>query len=1082
MQENIIIEFSTDISKLTPAIDELVKIGKVTEGQAAIAKKMAVEYKAQQDAIAAGTRASAAEIEKFSDAYKNLIAKVTNGAINNTFKDIVDAMKMTNPEAAKLYTSLSNIKDAEAFVGQAANSLKQQLKQLADEGKKDTAEYNNLSTALDKLEKEMKDLSLTPKPDVSPDGKSEEKIKSARTRLKELREELMQLEDAGQVDTTQFQKLAEEAGELTDQIGDTQEIINYLGSDTKGLDALTTGASGLAGAFSFATSAGALLGGESEKLQEAFYKVQAAMAMLNGAMAVANALNKTSPLVRGIVYMQSKMVTAATNAQTGATVRLTVAQKIFNWIASLNPYLLLVTGIGLLIGAILWLVSSEDKATKAQIRNNEITKVQIEEQKRHAEAIKNTAKERESAIEHELNLLKARGTSETKIAAKEKELAGERVKNAKAAHERAMQENGDLNANIMKVEGLQKALHELDLAKADKRKTVEIAIDGEIREVDIDDEDFRKALEGKLENFTAKVEIQTNAEDALEQANKDEEILLTQQKQKRIDLAKKAADEELNIRRQAIDAEIKLIDNEQERREAEMAENFARQKEDLEKRRQELKKDGVLTAAANNEINALLASIDEQHKNELDALNKEFAQKRLDEIRASEDIQLSLMAEGYEKQRKLTATEYDRQIKDLKDRLVDEKGLIKEQREEINKMIINLEKKREQELAVIKRQQRLAELNDEAQAQQDSTDEMYNNELVALAKQHADGLIKEKEYDEAKIQMQQEYSERSINNEIESIESKLREVEAGSIEEEELQKQLADAKKQLAKENADYEIAEAERSAAERLAKEMALKDALRELQSAAFDMANELSQMFFDNEKARLDQQLADLDKFYTTDAEEAAKNKNLKLISEEELARKQAEIKNKQAAAEKQAAYIQAVINAAKSITQVFASTPPPASFILAAITAATTAIQIAKIASSPVPKYARGRKGGRGEYALTGELGPEIMWIPAGASVIPAHKSKRLMEGMRIAGEYKTPFPSFSLSNIDVSGLKEGQRIYIDYDKLGRAVADNLPPTPEIRIPEIRQLNVNMDENGFTKFVSEKTGKTVILNARG
>jgi hypothetical protein len=105
---------------------------------------------------------------------------------------------------------------------------------------------------------------------------------------------------------------------------------------------------------------------------------------------------------------------------------------------------------------------------------------------------------------------------------------------------------------------------------------------------------------------------------------------------------------------------------------------------------------------------------------------------------------------------------------------------------------------------------------------------------------------------------------------------------------------------------------------------------------------------------------------------------------------------------------------------------------------------------------------------------------MWIPEGASVIPAHKSKKLMEGMRIAGEYKTAFPKVpSFSNIDVAGLKEAQYAYnidIDYEKFGRAVARNMPANPEVK-----QLNVNMDEKGFTKFLSGKTGRTVLLNTR-
>ncbi|MBQ6870063.1 MAG: hypothetical protein IJO90_06015 [Alistipes sp.] len=55
-----------------------------------------------------------------------------------------------------------------------------------------------------------------------------------------------------------------------------------------------------------------------------------------------------------------------------------------------------------------------------------------------------------------------------------------------------------------------------------------------------------------------------------------------------------------------------------------------------------------------------------------------------------------------------------------------------------------------------------------------------------------------------------------------------------------------------------------------------------------------------------------------------------------------------------DKRLSIISALINGAVAITKVFGSTPPPASFILASLTAATTAAQVATIAAQ---KYARG-----------------------------------------------------------------------------------------------------------------------------
>jgi hypothetical protein len=1082
MQENVIIDFSTDMSKLTSAIDALEKMGAVTVEQANAAKKAATEYKAQQDAIATGMRSSSSEVEKFAESYKNLVSKITGGAINNTFKDIVAAMQTVNPEASKLFAGFNDVKDAEAFLAQASGTLKQQLAQLAAEGKEGTDEYKNLSVAIEKLGQEMQELSSMPKPDVSPDGQSEKKIVSARTRLKELREEMMRMEDAGQVDSDAFRKLAEEAGALTDQLGDTQDIVNYLASDTKGLDALSTGAQGVVGAFNAGISTMALFGGESEKLQEAFYKVQAAMAAVNGVMAVANALNKTSPLIRGIVYMQTLAAAKATNLQTAATGKATIAQRLFNLVAKANPYVLLAVAIITVVGALAAFISSTKSAAEKQKELNEAQEKELEILELRAKSINRSGKERMDAVQHEINIAKTLGLSEEELIALERKKLEAQRKTYEENKKNAQKEFGFLNENIAKLREYEETLAKIKNSFAQGFKGKISLGDGTTADI----EDAIDVFQGKIDNMGKSVEIgmsivtdsRTLAE-AEAELNGRAKKLAEEQNKKRIELAKQASKEELAISRQARDSQIKLIEDEKARREAEVNENFARQKNDLEKRRDELKRDGLLTVKANAAINETLKNQETLRQQKLTEIDREFAKKRLDEKRRDEDLEISLMEDGFDKQKKLIETEYNRQIEDLQTRLDNEASLSDEEYDRMYDRMISLSKKREKEIGQIVLDEKMKNLDKVRQERLDTLDNLYNDELTELAEMYGQGLIKEKDYNLRREQMQHDHATNSAGIEIDSINEQLQSVEAGSDKEKELLQQLSDARKQLAKENADYEIAEAERSAEARLEKEQALKDALKELQSAAFDMANELSQMFFDNEKARLDQQLADLDKFYTTDAEEAAKNRNLKLVSEEELARKEAEIKNKQAAAEKQAAYIQAVINAAKAITQVFATTPPPASFILAGITAAATAIQIAKIASSPVPKYAKGRKGGRGEYALTGELGPEIVWLPDGASVIPAHKSKKLLEGMRIAGEYKIPLPaSLSFSNADVSDLRNAQYDYsIDYDKLGHAIAKNVPS-----IPEIKQLNVSMDENGFSKFLTGKTGRTVFLNSRG
>ncbi len=99
---------------------------------------------------------------------------------------------------------------------------------------------------------------------------------------------------------------------------------------------------------------------------------------------------------------------------------------------------------------------------------------------------------------------------------------------------------------------------------------------------------------------------------------------------------------------------------------------------------------------------------------------------------------------------------------------------------------------------------------------------------------------------------------------------------------------------------------------------------------------------------------------------------------------------------------------MNTALGISNVFATTPPPLSFILAGIIGAIGALQIAQIVSAPLPKYKDGRQGGKAELAIVGEAGREIIetkegeryltpntatltYLPEGASVIPNYEIK-------------------------------------------------------------------------------------------
>lgn len=178
---------------------------------------------------------------------------------------------------------------------------------------------------------------LDPKDTVS-------KVDSLRLQLRRLREEMQQVALTSGVTSEAYKKLKIQAGQLDDTIKDVGQDIANAGSDTRGLDNVIGSVTALAGGFSAVQGAAALFGDESEDLQKALLKVNAAMAIATGLQQVQNATTKQGSLTR-------LADVAATNAQiavqkiytfvTGRATAATVAFKVA----------LAATGIGLVIVA-----------------------------------------------------------------------------------------------------------------------------------------------------------------------------------------------------------------------------------------------------------------------------------------------------------------------------------------------------------------------------------------------------------------------------------------------------------------------------------------------------------------------------------------------------------------------------------------------------------------------------------------------------------------------------------------------------------------------------------------------------------
>jgi hypothetical protein len=214
---------------------------------------------------------------------------------------------------------------------------------------------------------------------------------SAKQRLREMQKELIAMAQAGQQGTDAFKRLEQQAGSLKDEIGDVNQRIKNLASDTKRIDAFVGAVQGIAAGFQIAQGAAALFGDENEDLQKAMLKVQGAIALANGVQQVANLLQKESAVMMGINTAATKLYAAVVGTATGAMRAFRIA--------------LAATGIG----AIVVLIGLAADAMGLFSSN---TKEAANDQKNLKRSLEDTA----GTLEYYERRLKANGATEADLA------------------------------------------------------------------------------------------------------------------------------------------------------------------------------------------------------------------------------------------------------------------------------------------------------------------------------------------------------------------------------------------------------------------------------------------------------------------------------------------------------------------------------------------------------------------------------------------------------------------------------------------------------------------------------------------
>lgn len=150
-------------------------------------------------------------------------------------------------------------------------------------------------------------------------------------------------------------------GAVKDEIGDLKaEIQAFAGTDAK-VAAFGNVIGGIASGFQAAQGAAALFGAESEDVQKALLKVQAAAALADGIKGIA-AMGDSLKVASNVA---KQLITQILGVETVTKVAA-AAQRVWNAVMAANPIGLLIVGITALAGAIYGLTKAfEDNATEA---------------------------------------------------------------------------------------------------------------------------------------------------------------------------------------------------------------------------------------------------------------------------------------------------------------------------------------------------------------------------------------------------------------------------------------------------------------------------------------------------------------------------------------------------------------------------------------------------------------------------------------------------------------------------------------------------------------------------------------------
>ncbi len=999
MAEQILIEFVSDNSQLTPSINLLEKIGAVTAEDAAQFKKFAAESK---KAFTTTATESKTTVKSLSDVQKSVIT------LTKTIEDgFAESVK-------------------EAFTGSGMSA--------------------------EQFGKKLKD-SL---------GETEQVSMSLKAQLRQLKEELSRMDDAGQSNTQTFINMAVEAARLEDQIGDTAARVRALASDTADIDAAVEGIQAVAAGFQIAAGAQELFGEENEDVQKAIAKLNAIMAITTGIQQLKNSLQKETILVQKLEIIGTKAAAIAQNIYAVAVGTSTGAMRAFRMA-------LLATGIGAIVALLIIAAQKMNLFGDSTKDAAEALKEQKEAADKLVESLNDiidvSAKARAAQkggtdeLKRQLEILKARGASAGEIYKKEQQIRSKELDELRIA--------GNSYLNLYNT----------------RKKT------GQLTAADAE------AIQEKINSIN---------KDGLDKANEIEAAKLSYAKtteEKRKHAAKEAADKASQLAERNAKALFEIDQRKIEKEKALLKEAADNENNSLQFRLTSLQQYNTLT----------IQLIELQRKEELSQakltsteiknINDKFNTQALEATEAYGKAKLNIIKQNNDKEQ----AEHQARLQDFKDSelsilnqtisnidqiyaaLANNNALAK------NDRLANLEKQYNEGLIKLKiYEERRESISKEYERTEISNEVARLTAVIAVRKNAGEDISElQKSLFDAEDNLRKFDLEEHKKAEEKKTEKTKKELEErrkifgytidllkesiDSVLDDGVAKvalnSLADLYKSIRDITDNENLSQSEKFA-EYAAATIA---ATQTIVNSAFDAGAQKRKEALDAEIARLEALKAkELD------------NKNLteqqKADIEEKFRQREAAAKRKAYEDDKRAKIAQAEINGALAITNILATRPKfdlgIGDAIMIAAALATTAIQVGKIKAAQVPQFRDGEVDIKGPGTSTSDS--ILARISAGESVINAASTAKYKDILKAINEDNLSFEDLILSMIPKVDTDLMSNTYvskdgslIDYEKIATVIAD--------KIPEPTYISMNMDENGINKFFVKKNTITQIKNKR-